>query len=593
MKPQTRPVSPKCSVADQPVPDDLRAAPARWSGLRHFAKEPLLLAIVVLAAVALFVVPLGAVGRLAFFATGGGVEAFSAALSNRSVQRALWHSLESAALAAALAVLLGGGLGLLIGLTDIRGRVALSFAILMLLMIPPHVTAIAWMQMLGPSSVLLQMLGAAPPLGSTNPLYSREGVIALLALQQVPIVYLTLRAALRAFPRDLAEAARVSGAGPWLLLRRVILPVMGPAFLAGYALAFVSALGNFGVPALLGIPGRYVTLPVLMWQRLASSGPSVLADLAVLATLIGAVAVVAVWGQMRLSRAMSVALIGAAQQPLRLRLGRARPFVEAGLWTLLMLLVVAPMLAMLATAVVPTYGVPLGPDTVTFRHFHEVIFTQSVTARAFANSAGLALAAGIGVATLALAVGALLRGPLSAGVRSVTMLAEIAYAVPGLVISIAFIIAFIKPLPVLGISLYGTHAIILGAYLSAFLAIGLKPVGVAFAALDPALQEAARVSGAGFWRRLWRIDLPLIAPAAASGAVLVMLTAWNEVTLSSILWTRGTETLGTVIFNYEDGGYSTLASAMSIISVLATLALMLVLHWFGRNLPPGIIPWRG
>jgi iron(III) transport system permease protein len=196
------------------VPDDVRAAPATWSGLRHFAGEPLLLGIVVLAAVAVFVVPLGAVGRLAFFSANGGVDAFSTALSSRSVQRALWHSLESAALAAALAVLLGGGLGLLIGLTDIRGRVALSFAVLMLLMIPPHVTAIAWMQMLGPSSVLLQVLGAAPPPGSTNPLYSREGVIALLALQQVPIVYLTLRAALRAFPRDLAEAARVIGAGP-------------------------------------------------------------------------------------------------------------------------------------------------------------------------------------------------------------------------------------------------------------------------------------------------------------------------------------------------------------------------------------------
>jgi len=59
------------------------------------------------------------------------------------------------------------------------------------------------------------------------------------------------------------------------------------------------------------------------------------------------------------------------------------------------------------------------------------------------------------------------------------------------------------------------------------------------------------------------------------------------------LWTRGTETLGTVIFNYEGGGYSTLASAMSLISVAATLALMLLLDRLGRNLPPGIIPWRG
>ncbi|MBN2630339.1 MAG: iron ABC transporter permease [Rhodobacteraceae bacterium] len=574
------------------MPSDTGAAPARRSGLRSLSGEPVLLAALALVALVLFVVPLGAVVRLALFATGGGVDAFVTALSSRSVQRALWHSLESSALSAALATLVGGGLGLLIGLGDMRGRVALSFAILMLMMIPAHVTAIAWMQMLGPSSVLLNALGIAAAPGTTNPLYSRQGVIALLALQQVPIVYLTLRAALRALPRDLAEAARVAGASPLRLISRVILPLTFPALLAGYALAFVSALGNFGVPALLGIPGRYVTLPVLMWQRLASSGPSVLADLAVLACLIGALALLAVLAQMRVLRRLSVALIGPPQQSLRLTLGRARPWVEAAVWLLLALTVLAPFLAMLATALVPTYGVPLRPDTATLRHFHEVIFTQAVTARAFANSAGLALAAGTIVAGLALGLGALMRGRFGSGARGVATLAELAYAVPGLVISVAFIIAFIKPLPGLGISLYGTHWIILAAYLSAFLAMGLKPVSVAYAALDPALQDAARVSGAGFWRRLWRIDAPLIAPAAASGAVLVMLTAWNEVTLSAILWTRGTETLGTVIFNYEDGGYSTLASAMSVISVLATLALMLALHRIGRGLPPGIIPWR-
>lgn len=575
------------------MPTETRAVPTPWSGLRRLTGAPVLLGLIGLAGVALFILPLGAVARLALFGTGGGIDAIADALRSPQVQRALWNSLDSSACAAALAVVVGGGLGLLIGLTDLRGRVALSFAILMLTMIPPHVTAIAWMQMLGPSSVLLQALGIAPALGSTHPLYSREGVIGLLALQQVPIVYLTLRAALRALPRDLAEAARVSGAGPARLLARVILPLLGPALLAGFALAFVSALGNFGVPALLGIPGRYVTLPVLMWQRLASSGPAVLADMAVLSLIIGGLAVLAVWAQFRVLRRGAVALIGPPQQALRLDLGRARPLVAGTLWAVMALVVVVPMLAMLATAVVPTYGVPLTLQTLTWQHFHEVIFVQAVTARAFANSAGLAVLAGAGVAALALATGALARSSLGLGARAVTVLAEVAYAVPGLVISVGFIIAFLKPIPVLGLSLYGTHAIILGAYLSAFLAVGLKPVGVAFAALDPALHEAARVSGAGFWRRFWRIDVALAAPAAASGAVLVMLMAWNEVTLSSILWTRGTETLGTVIFNYEDGGYSTLASAMSVISVLATLVLLGLLHVLGRNLPPGIIPWRG
>jgi iron(III) transport system permease protein len=532
------------------------------------------------------------VARLALFADGGGVDAFAQALSSRSVQRALWRSVESAALAAVLATLVGGALGLVIGLGDVRGRVALSFGTLMLAMIPAHVTAIAWMQMLGPSSALLQALGLAPPLGSTHPLYSREGVIGLLALQQVPLVYLSLRAGLRALPRDLAEAARVNGAGTGRLLARVILPLTMPALAAGFALAFVSALGNFGVPALLGIPGRYVTLPVLMWQRLASSGPTVLADLAVLACLIGGLAVLAVVVQMRLLRRMSVALIGPPQAPMRLSLGRARLPVEIVLWLALVLAVVLPFLAMLATALVPTYGVPLRTDTATLAHFREVLFTQSVTLRALANSALLATSAGLLVAAFAVTTTALSRGRYGAGGRGVAMLAEVSYAVPGLVISVAFIIAFIRPLPGIGVSIYGTHWIILGAYVAAFLALGLKPVGVAWTAMDPALQDAGRVSGAGFWRRLWRIDLPLVAPAAASGAVLVMLTAWNEVTLSAILWTRGTETLGTVIFNYEDGGYSTLASAMSVVSIAATLALMLVLHWLGRGLPPGIIPWR-
>ncbi|MBD3765221.1 MAG: ABC transporter permease subunit, partial [Rhodobacterales bacterium] len=276
------------------------AVPAGGPGLRGLTGEPLLLSLTAVAVLLLFGLPLAAVARLALLADGGGIDAFAQALASRSVQRALWRSLESATLAAGLATLAGGALGLLIGLTDLRGRVALSFGILMLAMIPAHVTAIAWMQMLGPSSVVLNLLGLAPPPGTTSPLYSRGGVIALLALQQVPLVYLTMRAALRALPRDLAEAAQVAGAGRGRVLARIILPLTGPAWAAGFALAFVSALGNFGVPALLGIPGRYVTLPVLMWQRLASSGPTVLGDLAVLACLIGAVAVGAVWLQLRL-----------------------------------------------------------------------------------------------------------------------------------------------------------------------------------------------------------------------------------------------------------------------------------------------------
>ena len=113
----------------------------------------------------------------------------------------------------------------------------------------------------------------APPLGSRNPLYSREGIILLLGLQYAPLVFLTLRAGLRALPKELIEAGLAAGASPLTVLRTVVLPLMTPPLVAGIALCFVSSLGNFGIPAFLGIPGNFLVLPTLIYQRLAGLGP--------------------------------------------------------------------------------------------------------------------------------------------------------------------------------------------------------------------------------------------------------------------------------------------------------------------------------
>ncbi|MEO0819152.1 MAG: iron ABC transporter permease [Pseudomonadota bacterium] len=554
--------------------------------------EGLTLAALLLICLLLFVFPLGLLAKVAL---QDGLGPIWAALDSRSVPRALWNSVESALLSAALALGAGTLAALILGLTDIRLKGVFTFLLLIPMMIPPHVTAIAWIQALGPSSPLLQTLGLAPEIGSTHPLYSREGVILLLGIQHAPLVFLVVLAALRSLPREMSDAARVSGARPWRLLRRVILPLLGPTLIAGYALAVVSALGNFGIPALLGIPARYTTLPVLIWRRLASFGPSVLTDMAVIAALVALIAIVAVILQMWLASRRRNALIGPPQPPLDIRLGAGRPWVEVGLAAMIAATLVLPVSALFATALVPTYGVPLTLETVTFANFAEVLFRQAVTARAFFNSTLIAAASAGVLAGLAALVARYVASPdparrrLGAGMAT---LGEVTYAIPGLVISVAFILAFLKPVPVLGVSIYNTLWIILLAYVCAFFSIALKPVSAAYLQLDPALDEAARVAGAGFARRMTRIALPLIAPAASSGAILVFLTAYNEVTVSALLWSSGTETIGTTIFNYEDGGYTTLASAMAAVTVLATVALMALLDRLGRRAPPGVVPWR-
>ena len=86
--------------------------------------------------------------------------------------------------------------------------------------------------------------------------------------------------------------------------------------------------------------------------------------------------------------------------------------------------------------------------------------------------------------------------------------------------------------------------------------------------------------------------LPLAAPAVAAGAVLVFLTALNELTVSALLWSAGHETLGVVVFSLEQGGESTLAAALSVLTVLATVGLMGVASLAARRLPRGILPWQ-
>ncbi|MCY1524702.1 putative 2-aminoethylphosphonate transport system permease protein PhnV [compost metagenome] len=147
-------------------------------------------------------------------------------------------------------------------------------------------------------------------------------------------------------------------------------------------------------------------------------------------------------------------------------------------------------------------------------------------------------------------------------------------------------------MPLLSVSLYGTIWIILIAYFSSFLAVSLKPVMSAFLQMDPSLEEAARLSGAGFLRRMRDVILPLVAPAAGAAIILVFLIAANELTVSALLWSAGTQTLGVAIFNLDDSGSSDLAAALSVLVVVMVVLLMAALEALAKYLPEGVLPWR-
>src|SRR6476469_10056936 len=118
-------------------------------------------------------------------------------------------------------------------IADVLAKKPFVFCFMMPLMIAPQVTALAWINLLGPNSTLLRALGLAPAPGSPHPLYGPGGIVLLLGIEQAPVVFLAVRAGLRALPRDLVEAAQASGAAPWRIVRTIVLPLAGPSVAAG------------------------------------------------------------------------------------------------------------------------------------------------------------------------------------------------------------------------------------------------------------------------------------------------------------------------------------------------------------------------
>lgn len=541
----------------------------------------------------LAVVPMGRLAQEALAPRGAlDLRALDDVLQSPAVWRAARNTLTVSIGGAALAVVVGCAFALLVSLTDVRAKKPLVFCFMTPLLIAPQVTALAWINLLGPNSTLLRAIGLAPAPGTTHPLYGPGGIVLLLGLEQSPVVFLAVRAGLRALPRDLVEAAQAAGAKPLRIVRTIVLPLMMPSVAAGAMLAFVGSIGNFGIPAFLGIPAGFTVLVTLIYQRLAGFGTSVLSEVAALSLLLALIALCGLALNGWISRRRDVRVTAWSSAAPQWTLGRYRGVVEGVCWAGLFAVLVLPFAALLATALVPAIGVSLSPKTLTFANFHFVLFDYAATRRAFLNSASLAAGAAVLLVIVAVPLGYSLAARREGVRQTVGFVSELPYAVPGVVLAIAMILCLLRPIPLLGLSLYSTIWIILVAYLSRFMLLALRPVANALRQIDPSLDEAARMSGARYARRIATVIMPMVAPSAIAGGMLVFLMAFNELTVSALLWSSGSETVGVVLFSLEQAGDGVSAAAVAVIAVVVTLSMMLLANRLASRVARGVLPWQ-
>ncbi|WP_457090662.1 ABC transporter permease, partial [Microvirga sp. P5_D2] len=407
-----------------------------------------------------------------------------------------------------------------------------------------------------------------------------------------PLVTIVISAGLKRIPLSIVEAARIDGAQPSRIIIDHLLPLLRPHILSASLLAFVAGIGNFGIPALLGAPVNYVTLPVLIYRRLSSFGTGMLPDVAALGLLVAAVAMVCVVASQLLTRRSDVRLEEDAPLKPFWHLGKARKSVEIFVGLMIAFTLILPLISLMASALVPSFGMPLTLSNLTLDNFTEVMARQDVTMRAFMNSLIYSGGAAFLLACLAIPTAYALVRRMGTSRIPVIALLEIPYVLPGIVLAIACILLFLKPLPLIGVSLYATPWIIVFAYLARFLAVAIKPVLAAMTQIDLAPEEAAALDGAGLAQRFIDIILPSLLPAVVAGGLMAFLLAFSELTVSALLWSAGTETIGVALYNLEEAGLASQASAIAIVIVAVVTVAMLILDALGKYLPADALPWH-
>ena len=509
---------------------------------------------------AVVLVPIGAIVALSAGGSQLGV------LLHGDVVEAAINSLVSATTSALAAVVLGAGFAIVFERTDLRHRRILRLMALTPLLMPPFVGAIAWLGVAGPSSPLnvwwRQMFGA--PLWS---IYGADGVIMLLTVHSYPLAMLIVSAALRRIPSDLEQAARISGAAPARTVFSVTVPLLRPALLSSFLLIAVGNLADFGIPSIIGLPERYVTLATLVYRYLQSG--IVEEPLAVVATIGVVILIIAAVALLLTSligrRGWELDSSSSPVQPLPL--GRARTPLGAAIWALVLAITLLPLLALLSQTLLKAPGLALTLENLTLDNFGKAL-TSATALSGAANSVMLAALAAIVCGVLGLGIGVLTTRTSARGARGLNSVAMLPQAVPGIVIAVAWLILAPRS------GLFNTPWLILAAYITSFTALVVQSVTAPLSSTPRSAEEAARVSGAGRLRALIDISTRMALPAAISGAVVVAATAVRELTLSVLLLSPGSQTLGVAIFNFQQAGAFNTAAAWSLIVAVFGIALI-------------------
>ncbi|MEI7870533.1 MAG: iron ABC transporter permease [Alphaproteobacteria bacterium] len=508
---------------------------------------------------------------------------FLEVLGNENVHLAFFNALAACGGGTILAVVIGLAFSWIVVRTNTPFKGFIAGASLVPLFVPPLVAGVAWGILGSPKTGLLNTALKWMNIDFRFDFYSMSGLIIVFGMYYAPYVYMFTASALRNMDPSLEEASEVAGASAFTTIFTITFPLIAPAILAGSLLSFVVMLGIYGVPAALGAPANISVLTTYIFKLTAWS-PPLYNTAAAVAILLMVVTAILVWAQQRVLSGRSFATVaGKAFRPRSLNLGKWRWFTFSLALTYLMIVVVLPTLALVIAAFrkfmfFKDFNALFDMSQYSWVHFNSV-FDNPLTMLSIWNTLKVGVITAVIGGVLAFAIGYTVFRTQVSGRKSIDLLSTLPVAIPGLVVGVAYLWAWIG----LPGGLYGTIWILALAFVARFIPDTVKALSTSFLQIHRELEEAAWICGRGLLGTIRTIVLPLARPGVVASMTLLFVLAIRELGSSLFLYTSDTTVMAVLLLDYYEGGNTGKTAAFSLVQTAILAVLLGFTTWLSRE----------
>jgi len=456
------------------------------------------------------------------------------ALASPVYRAGLYHAFGIAFLTTALAFALALPPAILFDRYEFPSKSLMNMLMLVPMILPPFVGALGFQQLFGHYGVfngLLREIGLPPVdwLGGDGRFYA---VCLIEALHLYPILYLNMVTALANVDPSLDEAARNLGAGRWDRWRRITLPSIRPGIFAGGSIVLIWSFTELGTPLMLG----YSTVtPVQIFNGITELESNPMPYALVVVMLIFAAGLYA----------LSRLLVGQSEAPQLMKGSGSRTarslagwkgWSITGVFALIVLAAGLPHLALTGAAFSLDWYDTILPQHATLFHFQTAL-SHEIVVPSILNSLKYSLLATALCLAIGLPTALLLVRRRMVGRRLLDLMVMLPLAVPGIVLAFGYL-SMCARYPWLNRifdPIENPTLLLAAAYAVRRLPYAVRAIAAGLEQTPPVLEEAARNLGAGVWRTLRKITVPLIAANLTAGALFVFSFSMLEVSDSLIL----------------------------------------------------------